>query len=425
MLIWAGKNMESMHYLFARPTFRTLFVFILLTVTLITAAATGFNLFYRLTYAFISILILGYIWSWLMLVSVKVEIIERLSQTEVGESFQQKLVIINNSIIPKFGLVLKDMTDLPGHVGGIAININSFGRTEIDLNLKARKRGIYQIGPVEISNSDSFNLFVRSRKYGTKQSVIVYPKTVDLSNLVIPSAELYGDSLSRKKTYRVTPHANSVRDYVYGDSFNRIHWNSTARMGKLMSKEFDIGRSSEVWIIGDFDTEVQAGDLEYSTDEFVASIAASYANRYISVDLPVGIVAYGDNKYVISADYGKAQLDRIMEYLAIVKSTGIIPLQDVIADFERMWVYSTTVLIITSSASPKWVHASFELMKKGVDVKVIQLDSDSFGARFTNINNTQLLQDLGVPSVLVSVDDDIEQKLRPEFYNQNMELVKR
>ena len=223
----------------------------------------------------------------------------------------------------------------------------------------------------------------------------------------------------------MTPHANSVRDYVYGDSFNRIHWNSTARMGKLMSKEFDIGRSSEVWIIGDFDTEVQAGDLEYSTDEFVASIAASYANRYISVDLPVGIVAYGDNKYVISADYGKAQLDRIMEYLAIVKSTGIIPLQDVIADFERMWVYSTTVLIIRSSASPKWVHASFELMKKGVDVKVIQLDSDSFGARCTNINNTQLLQDLGVPSVLVSVDDDIEQKLRPEFYNQNMELVKR
>ena len=415
--------MNPIRYFLARPTFRTFFVLILLVVTVITAAATGFNLFYRLSYALVGILVLGYIWSWLMLMSVRVEIIDRLNQTEVGESFQQKLLIINDSIIPKFGLVLKDMTDLPGHSGGIAINIRSFGKTEIELNLKARKRGIYQIGPIEISNTDSFNLFERSKKYGTKQSVIVYPRTVDLSTLVTPAAELYGDSLSRKKTYRVTPHANSIRDYVYGDSFNRIHWNSTARMGKLMSKEFDIGRSSEVWIIGDFSADVQSGELENSTDEYVSSIAASYAKRYISVDLPVGIVAYGDNKYVISADYGKAQLDRIMQYLAIVKPSGSIPIEQVISDFERMWVYSTTVVIITSSASPKWVHSSFELMKKGVDVKVIQLDSNSFGARFTTVNNNQLLQELGVPSVLVSVNDDIEQMLRPDYYPQSMDLV--
>ena len=190
-----------------------------------------------------------------------------------------------------------------------------------------------------------------------------------------------------------------------------------------MSKEFDIGRSSEVWIIGDFSADVQSGELENSTDEYVSSIAASYAKRYISVDLPVGIVAYGDNKYVISADYGKAQLDRIMQYLAIVKPSGSIPIEQVISDFERMWVYSTTVVIITSSASPKWVHSSFELMKKGVDVKVIQLDSNSFGARFTTVNNNQLLQELGVPSVLVSVNDDIEQMLRPDYYPQSMDLV--
>ena len=315
------------------------------------------------------------------------------------------------------------MTDLPGHVGGVAINIRSFGEIEIALDLKARKRGLYQIGPVEISNSDPFNLFIRSRKFGAKQSVIVYPRTVDLSGLATPSAELYGDSLSRKKTYRVTPHANSVRDYVYGDSFNRIHWNSTARMGKLMSKEFDIGRSSEVWIVGDFNEEVQAGELENSIDEYVSSIAASYAKRYISVDLPVGIVAYGDNKYVLSADYGKVQLDRIMQYLAIVKSNGSIPVENVIADFERMWVYSTTLIIITSSASTKWVYAAFELMKKGVEVKVIQIDSSSFGARFTTINNSELLQNLGVPAVLVSANDNFEQILIPEYYPQNVNLV--
>ena len=91
--------MNPIRYFLARPPFRTFFVLILLVVTVITAAATGFNLFYRLSYALVGILVLGYIWSWLMLMSVRVEIIDRLNQTEVGESFQQNLLIINDSII--------------------------------------------------------------------------------------------------------------------------------------------------------------------------------------------------------------------------------------------------------------------------------------------------------------------------------------
>ena len=62
-------------------------------------------------------------------------------------------------------------------------------------------------------------------------------------------------------------------------------------------------------------------------------------------------------------------------------------------------------------------------MKKGVDVKVIQMDSFSFGARFTTINNSQLLQDLGVPNVVVSVNDDLRQILIPEYYPQAVGLI--
>ncbi|SVE34522.1 uncharacterized protein METZ01_LOCUS487376, partial [marine metagenome] len=79
--------MNLITYLFAKPTLRTLLVLILLIVTVITAAATGFDLFYRLSYAFVSILIIGYLWSWLMLIAVRVQIIDRLNQTQVGESF--------------------------------------------------------------------------------------------------------------------------------------------------------------------------------------------------------------------------------------------------------------------------------------------------------------------------------------------------
>ncbi len=44
-----------------------------------------------------------------------------------------------------------------------------------------------------------------------------------------------------------------------------------------MSKEFDLGLSSDVWLLVDLHRDVQAGELEDSTDEYAVSIAASLA----------------------------------------------------------------------------------------------------------------------------------------------------
>ncbi|SVD66283.1 uncharacterized protein METZ01_LOCUS419137, partial [marine metagenome] len=126
-------------YIFAKPTLRLLFLLILLVVIIITAAATGFDLFYRVSYTVLGVLVICYFWSLGMLLSVRVEITGRLNQTKVGESFEQRIKVINSSFIPKYGLELKDMTNLPGHKGGVAINIQSYGEYELDLYLKARK----------------------------------------------------------------------------------------------------------------------------------------------------------------------------------------------------------------------------------------------------------------------------------------------
>ena len=60
-----------------------------------------------------------------------------------------------------------------------------------------------------------------------------------------------GDNTTRKRSHDLTPHAASVREYAFGDSISRVHWNSTARLGKLMSKEFDLDRSGDIWILVD------------------------------------------------------------------------------------------------------------------------------------------------------------------------------
>jgi len=50
-----------------------------------------------------------------------------------------------------------------------------------------------------------------------------------------------------------------VRPYAPGDSFNRIHWRSTARLGEIQVKEFDLEQTADVWIFVDLESTVAEG----------------------------------------------------------------------------------------------------------------------------------------------------------------------
>ena len=52
----------------------------------------------------------------------------------------------------------------------------------------------------------------------------------------LPQADWTHQGAARRRSQVVAPTASSVREYSYGDSLKRIHWPSTARIGKLMVK---------------------------------------------------------------------------------------------------------------------------------------------------------------------------------------------
>ena len=127
--------------------------------------------------------------------------------------------------------------------------------------------------------------FRRDTDFGESDTLVVYPRTYNLSHFEIPATYLSGESDARRRSHDLTPHAASVREYAFGDSLSRIHWNSTARTRRLMSKEFDLGMSSDVWLMVDLHEEAQAGELEDSTDEYAVShrrVASSQVPAFTS-----------------------------------------------------------------------------------------------------------------------------------------------
>ena len=279
-----------------------------MAITVYTGLSTGFVMFHRLVYILVVTTVLSFIWSWTSLKALDVSVERRSRKVNVGDDVEERITVRNLGRLPKPVLEVEDMTDLPGYATGMAVAPASRGFRSWKPSTPARKRGLYTMGPVRVSNTDVFGMFRRERTFGGTDSLIVYPRTFDVDGFDIPAAYLSGDGSRRRRSHDLTPHAGSVREYAFGDSISRIHWNSTAKLGKLMSKQFDLSMSSDVWLFVDLFRDLQAGEMEESTDEYAVSIAASLAEKYLGAQLPLGLVAYGDKRYFLSPDTGAASL---------------------------------------------------------------------------------------------------------------------
>jgi uncharacterized protein (DUF58 family) len=385
-----------------------------------TAMATGFSLFYRLIYILALTIVFAFGWNWLNIRGLSVTIDRRSKRVRVGDNVEERITVQNLSRIAKPILEVEDLSDLPGYSNGMAVSLPSKKFRSWLSSAPARKRGVYTMGPVKVSNTDLFGLFKRDRLFGDSETLLVYPRTHDIPGFAIPPAHLSGESSARRRSHDLTPHAASVRDYASGDSISRVHWNSSARMGKLMSKEFDLGFSSDVWIVVDLHRDVQAGELEESTDEYAVSIAASLAHKYLGAQLPAGLMAYGDQRYMLQAETGSGQFERIMEFLAMSKAEGEVSLDGVFALEERLWGKHSSVVVITPSHRMEWVTALKELTRRRVRVAVILLDGKSFGGIFDSTSVVPELYYAGIPPYVVRQGDAIPVALSQTYTMSNV-----
>jgi uncharacterized protein (DUF58 family) len=369
--------------------------------------ATGFGLFYRLAYILALTAVLSFVWNWVSVRGLRVAVDRRSRRVRVGDDVEERLTIRNLSKIPKAVLEVEDLSDMPGYSNGMAVTLSSGAFRSWLSMAPARKRGIYTLGPVRVSNTDAFGLFRQERLFGETDSLIVYPRTYELPSFAIPASHLSGESSSRRRSHDLTPHAASVREYAFGDSISRIHWASTARMGRMMSKEFDLGLSSDVWLLVDLHRDVQAGELDESTDEYAVSIAASLARKYLGAQLPAGLIAYGDQRYALPAETGSSQFDRIMEFLAMSKAEGTTPLEELLPHEEQLWGYHSSLVVITSSHHAGWIDGLKELVRRRVKVAVIILDAQSFGSMFDPVSLIPELHAAGIAPFVVSKGDSI------------------
>lgn len=390
----------------------TLLIFILLLCWAM-AFATGFWLLFRLVYVLLIAVPLAWLWARFNVRGLEVTVERLVDRAQVGQKAEERITVRNPSWFPRIWLEVDDPSELPGSSPRRVITLGARRRTSWRAETVLTRRGVYSVGPVSVTSSDPFGLFRVSQTYGGRGSIIVYPPFLDLPNFNVPPASLPGEGRFRKRTHYVTPNASGVREYSYGDSFNRIHWGSTARTGKLMVKMFELDPASDIWVILDLHGKVQAGSEDESTEEYGVKIAASVARHFLNANRNVGYMAFGERLDVIEVERGGQQMTRILEALAMARATGDVKIGDLLAVEGKRFGRHTTVVLITSSTDEQWVTSLLMLTQRGVKVAVVLLEASTFGGSTNSLLIVGQLAAADIWTYLVKQGDNLSTTLTP------------
>ena len=393
---------------------RSVFIICLLVALCIGfALATGFWLLFRLAYVLVAAIPLCYLWSHFNIAGLTVAVERKIDRAQVGQTTDERITVTNRGLFPKVWLEVDDPSTLPGHRPGRVITLSGRQRRSWHTQTLLTRRGVYNVGPVAISSGDPFGLFRTTRRYGATSSIIVYPPFYDLPHFTVPPANLPGEGRFRKRTHYVTPNASGVRDYAPGDSFNRIHWRSTARAGKLMVKTFELDPASDIWIALDLQQAVQAGSGDESTEEYAVKIAASVARHFLNQNRNVGLLSFGERLEIVEVERGGQQLTHILEALAVARAVGDVPIGDLLNVEGKRFGRHTTLVVITPSAEESWVLSLLQLTQRGVKVAATLLEASTFGGRSNSLMVVSALAAADIWSYLIKRGDNLSASLSP------------
>lgn len=363
------------------PEHRTLtLVVIMLLVAAFVAFGTGFWVLFRVSYLFALSIPAAFLVAWYNTRHLDVSVDRKTDRGQVGQEAQEIIEVRNTFWLPKLWVEVEDPSDMPGHRSRRVIVVPPRRSRSWIVETPLLRRGLFDWGPLTVTATDPFGFFRRRRTFGEAQQVLVYPPVVDLPHFEAPPANLPGEGRFRRRTHYVTPNASGIREYAPGDAFNRIHWRSTARSGKMMVKTFELDPASDIFIVLDLERRVHHGQGEESTEEYAVRAAASIARHYLIQNRSVGLISFGRNLRVIEPERGQNQMTRILESLAMASAVGDAALGNILLEEQRRFGRHTTLVVVTPSADDHWLTPIQSLTQRGVRAAVVLVDPGSFSA---------------------------------------------
>ena len=149
------------------------------------------------------------------------------------------------------------------------------------------RRAVIEAGPAVSVRGDQLGLLRRTVKWTDVVELFVHPQTVPLT----PSAAGLVRDLEGEITKTITNNDisfHALRAYEPGDALRNVHWRTSARTGKLMVRQFEETRRSQLAIIHSANRASYASDEEF---ELAVSITASLGVQVLRDGTKLNVVS--------------------------------------------------------------------------------------------------------------------------------------
>ena len=371
-------------------------IFVLTAGLLLLALISGINVLYSFLYAMLGLIALCYFWTTRNIRNLSVERQLLSKWATLGDEVVESFRVSNAGALPVLWVEVNDHSDVPGYEAGIVTGLGPREHREWKTRAVCSRRGLYRLGPLRVYTGDPFGIFRATKELPDQATFLVYPPITEVPGLALPTGRQSGESRSLRRALHLTTDAASVREYVPGDSLHIIHWPTTARRGRLQSKEFDMEPGGSTWILLDLDQAVQAGEEDESTEEYSVKLAAALVYRLIREQKSIGLITYGDENRVLRANRGSQHMWRIMEILAVVRAHGTAQVGDVLSEVAPQIRGSMSLFVVTPSTDPTLVPILVNISRRGIRPTVLHLEPETFGAAGSSVPLKQALAAAGI-----------------------------
>lgn len=158
--------------------------------------------------------------------------------------------------------------------------------------LKCTRRGYYEIKEAELTTYSLLYKNRLSRALKSDAAIYVYPKMVNVSDIMPLCERMLGTLQCSKRLYEDPFAFRTIRNYTMDDPMKTINWKASAKTGMLMVNTFDSALSQKAMLFLDVG---DTGILKYEglVEESIA-VTATLARRLLRQGIEVGFCFNGN-----------------------------------------------------------------------------------------------------------------------------------
>lgn len=287
------------------------------------------------------------------------------------------------------------------------------GSRDAEYEVRAPRRGRYEIGPLQTSIVDPFGL-ARTRGVAAEvDPLLVYPR---IERLALPRELGQQRSMSVSALKQLSGARGedfyTIREYAQGDDLRKIHWPSTAKRAKPMIRQEETPWHTRATILLDDRFSAHEGHGDGSSFERAVEGAASLADLYHRSGYTYRLTTAHQQGHATSR--GTDHYRRILDQLTVLQPGHDTPDHDSLvlrlAEMESGMAAEGTLACVTGELSVEVAIGITRCRRRFRQVAVIIYPGHRFGGATTRSRwdgeqqmrqSVTLLTRSGVPSLVL------------------------